>query len=265
MRKPQISPEQAIDEAVAMLRAGPDAPPEAEVREVILKEVEAAKKAEQWERLGSEHTAALASIQKAAAALWHGLEALRGLDPWAHDDETGEKSPMYQVLPVEDPQQLEVDLRALSTMGDGPKNEVEALHRGVRRWKVKNGPWAGRSIRLQLPAKIQTRPRLPGPVLDLHQAAVTHLKQCGLNPSVGTGGNIAKLGGLYCAAAVIELKSGESTKAARLARSPRERMPYQWGGKVVLHEVDGLGKPIIITKGPYELMWPICQILPKLE
>lgn len=263
MRKAQLSPEQAIDEAVAMLRAGPDAPPEAEIREVILKDVEAAKKAEQWERLCSEHTAALASIQKAAGALYKGLEVLRGLDPWANDDETGEKSPMYEVLPVEDPQRLEADLKSLSVMGEDPKDEVEALHRGVRRWKVKNGPWAGRSIRLQLPAKMQTRPRLPGPVLDLHQAAKTHLKQCGLIPSVVTGGNIAKLGALYCAAAVVALKSGESTKAARLARYPHERMLYRMGGRIVRHDVDGVGRPITMTVGPYEFMMPVCQILPK--
>lgn len=262
MRSPQLSSEQAIEEAVAFLRTGPHAPEEWKLRSLIKQVVATAIKEEHWHKLTLEHREAMESIQKTAREMLKGLRELKELAPWVSDQETMRLSLMYDVLPVENPNQLEADLQSLSTMG--AINE-KSHYRGTRLWVVKSGPFAERLVRLQLPAKKPTRPRLPEYILNLHQTAITKLKGCGMTPSLGTGGNVAKLGALLCTAAGFPLKQGESTKAARLARYHGERLAYTKGGKTVKRVIDEKGTTCTQTTGPYEPMWTECEILADLQ
>jgi len=260
MRRPQLSPEQAINEAVALFKSSPVTPSELGLRSTIEKVVEAAKKEEKWHRLSTEHREAIESIQKAAQGMLKGLGALRELAPWVTNVETGQLYPMYDVLPSENLQQLEVDLKSLSKMGG--VNE-RSRYRGGRFWMVESGPWAGRRILLRLPAKKLTRPRIPEYILNLHRQALGFLERCEMPPSLGTGGNVAKLGALLCAAAGFTLKQGESTKAARLARYPEERFAYEHGVQTRKRTIGAEGTTYTNAPGLYLLMRTSCEILSK--
>jgi hypothetical protein len=189
----KFTPEEAVEEAVSILWTGPNAPGQEVIRKWIQKAVESAKKAEESEKLDSEHLEALVSIQKHAGALLRALESMAKLAPWASEDETGDLYPMSDILPVGNPYLLTLDLRSLADLG---KPLEGSLYDGARCWMIKSGPLSGHRVHLQLPAKKTTHPRMADQLLKLHEDACCHLKKCGISPVVGTGGNVANLGAL---------------------------------------------------------------------
>jgi hypothetical protein len=260
-KKTEKSPQQATEEAVAILSAGPQAPPEDEIREWITTTLKTAEDAERAEKLDTEHRVALESLKAAAKTTLEALAAVRTLEPWVKTEDG--KIPFFDVLPVDGVGKLIVNLASLASMGYEDTSWAEEPGEWLvdrRTWMLTVGPLAGHNICLTLPTKKQRRPRLSVRVLALHCQAKFGLILCGIHPSKGTGGNVARLGALLCAVAGIPLVKKESTKAARLACSTDELMAYLlgWATEPL---ADGTGNKVTRL----EPVCPQCVVLPKSE
>jgi len=146
--------------------------------------------------MNADHDAARKVIRSAAEAI---LKAMKTVS-------------LYSESNIEDPDRFERELEALTRLGVQKTSIV--IQKGQR--------GAGQTAILANPRPKRTRPKLQSVVVMLHSAAVELLTHAGLTPTTGTGANVARLGALLCVAAGVPLMSGESTKAARLACSPRE-------------------------------------------
>jgi hypothetical protein len=262
MPKIRLTPDQAVEEAVALLLAGPKAPREIHIRQWVRSAIREAHEESIRYRLSIKHRESIESIQKAASSLLKALEDLDKLEPWVVDMESDELCRMYQLLPIGDLDRLEGDLKILSTMGP---IDASAPSKGARFWSFKDGPFGGRVIRLQLPAKNHTRPRLPDHILSLHQKAHSMLVAVGIPPAMGTGGSVANLGSLLCSASGVILEKDESTRAARLAKNDEERFAYIHGRPPLKHASDENDPAIPLSSLPWQRMETHCVILPKRD
>lgn len=215
--KPSKTPQEAIEAAVAMLQAGPNASPEYEIRAWIRRALESAAYRQRQDRLDADHEAAQKKVREAAEAMMNALMAVHALEPWIETEEG--RVCLSSSLPLEDPERFERDVHTLTRYG------VQETS-----WVIQEGRWAGQTVTCANPPRKKTRPKIPPVVVMLHCAAQEMLKQCGINPTKGSSqtakrdssASVTHLGGLLCSAAGVFLTGGESTKAARLACSPRE-------------------------------------------
>lgn len=208
-----MTPQEATESAVSMLQAGPAALPEGAIREAIREALEVADLAQRQAKLDAYHQAARSAVNKAAKALQKALGTVHKLEPWV-ETEAG-PSCLNSLLPIDGPEGFETALSELAKWG-----EVETS------WTIQEGRWAGHTAILANPPRKRTRPTIPPAVIVLHMRAVFMLEVAGIDPATGTGASVAKLGALLCAAAGLRLKGGESTKAARMASSPRELLAH---------------------------------------
>jgi hypothetical protein len=208
-----MTPQEAIESAVSMLQAGPAALPEGAIREAIREALEVAALAQRQAKLDDDHQAARNAVNKAAKALQNALGLVHRLEPWVETEEG--PTCLHSLLPIDSPEGFETALSELAKWG-----EVETS------WTIQEGRWAGHTAILANPPRKRTRPTIPPAVIVLHMRAVSMLKAAEIDPATGTGASVAKLGALLCAAAGLRLKGGESTKAARMARSPRELLAH---------------------------------------
>jgi len=208
-----MTPQEATESAVTMLQAGPVVLPENVIREAIREALEVAGLAQRQAKLDADHQAARNAVNKAAKALQTALESVHKLEPWVETEEG--RVCLHSLMPIDGPDGFEMALAELAKWG-----EVETS------WTIKEGRWAGHTAILANPPRKRTRPTIPPAVIVLHMRAVSMLKAAGIDPATGTGASVAKLGALLCAAAGLRLKGGESTKAARMASSPRELLAH---------------------------------------
>ena len=212
--KPALqTPQEATESAVSMLQDGPAALPEIAIREAIREALEVAGLAQRQAKLDADHHAARNAVSKAAKALQTALGSVHKLEPWV-ETEAGPEC-LNSLLPIDGPEAFESALAKLAKWG-----EVETS------WTIQQGRWAGQTAVLANPPRKRTRPTIPTAVIVLHMRAVSMLEVSGIAPATGTGGNVARLGALLCAAAGLLLKGGESNKAARIASSPRELLAH---------------------------------------
>ncbi len=213
MKPAPKTPQEATESAASMLQAGPAALPEGAIREAIREALEVAGLAQRQAKLDDDHQAARNAVNKAAKALRDALGLVHKLEPWVETEEG--RVCLSSLLPIEGPEGFEKALVELARWG-----EVETS------WTIQEGRWAGQTAILANPPRKRTRPTIPTAVIVLHMRAVSMLEAAGIDPTTGTGGSVAQLGALLCTAAGLLLKGGESTKAARLARSPRELLAH---------------------------------------
>ncbi len=214
MKPAPKTPQTAFRESVYLLQAGPLAPKERRViRKAVRQALELASLAQRQAKLDADHQAARNAVNKAAKALQNALGLVHKLEPWVETEEG--PTCLNSLLPIDGPEGFETALSELAKWG-----EVETS------WTIQEGRWAGHTAILANPPRKRTRPTIPTAVQVLHMQTVSMLEAAGIDPTTGTGGSVATLGALLCAAAGLRLKGGESTKAARMARSPRELLAH---------------------------------------
>lgn len=186
-------PEDAIEEALALLRTGRSAPDESVLRHRVEEEV----KQTHYYDSHPEHEAWMINESAARDEVLHAVADLReALESYANcgTEECAVTMPDQEIL----------------------GQELDKLTRWAvpTDWWVRHRPGRGKK-------KSGKGQVLPVAVLYAHVAAVELLQEAGVNPATGTakhgGGSITHLGSLICKAAGIHLQNGEeSTAAAKL-------------------------------------------------
>jgi len=214
----KLPPGASLEDAVSILQDGPGALREDQIRSLIQEAMEWAKRTNRNELREANVEKAQWTIRKAAKEMLEALEVIHSYEPrfpahlreWSPPDnpelvtfvqDGTDFICLHSDLPLEDPDAFERDLETMTHLGI-----PEPI------------------INLANPRPTTGRNRLPVVVVGLHGAAKDMLERAGIKASTGTGGSVASLGALLCSAAGVQLKFGESTKAARLACSFREML-----------------------------------------
>jgi hypothetical protein len=217
------APDDPIGKAITLLRKGPSAPSDDEIRKWIEELLHLALLCQSAEELDTEYESAALQVNKTAKAMQRAFEALHSVEH--------KSGCLRGHSPIEDLERFEESVGVLASW-DGLKPEgVQEIY-----WVLRNG-FGGNThafsdlllskqiFRIAKSRPRKTKPKLPLAILMLHCAAVEMLKRCGMAPTGGSSvnvrdssANVARLGELLCT--VAGFPGGESTRAARLACSP---------------------------------------------